>query len=208
MGGQHFDEEGLACAATTVNVEKYLSWSFSLKVAHESVVREPLLWVELITPSRAKNRHIVAYGVASDKVFPVAGWQFWISAYMPCPVIINIDIATAKQVKTFLGKGIVRQKRGEAHPVFVIIFFLHGQSLVLILLRLQSSLLWLAVMVITMTVVLPTVGEGLRVRTKSLAIKCQELVKVAMGVIQGQLDTAVIRPLLTFWISLIAREEN
>jgi hypothetical protein len=56
--------------------------------------------------------------------------------------------------------------------------------------------------------VLPAVGEGLHIRTKSLAIKCQELIKVAKGVIQGQLNTAVIRPLLAFWISLIAGEIN
>jgi len=65
-------------------------------VAHAGVVHEPLLWVEPITPLRAKDLHIVGYGVASDEVFPVAGSQFRISADMPCPVIINIDIAAAK----------------------------------------------------------------------------------------------------------------
>jgi hypothetical protein len=39
-------------------------------------------------------------------------------------------------------------------------------------------------MVITMTVVLPTIGEGLSVRIKTLAVKCEELIKPAMWVVQ------------------------
>jgi hypothetical protein len=96
MGGKHLDKEGLACTTTTVNVEKDLSRILRLEVAHEGVVHEPLLWVKLVTPVRAKNLHIVGYRVASDKVFPVAVSKFRISAHMPCPVVIDVDIAVAK----------------------------------------------------------------------------------------------------------------
>src|SRR4029434_10629721 len=61
-------------------------------------------------------------------------------------------------------------------------------------------------MVITMTVVLPTIGEGLSVRIKTMAVKHKELIMPTMWVVQCQLYAAVLWPLLAFWISLIARK--